>query len=110
MYLTKIIRDGVEFRLTHNEGLPVEKRGMASYWLWTSLARSKDFEGARQWKLPHVRTLRRLAKKFVGDVQFHVDLERPHSMYLDLPIGLPREDRAAFLAAVVVNTKIQRME
>jgi hypothetical protein len=114
MYLTKVVRDGVAFRLTHKAGMPGRKLGYVSYWLWSGFE-SKDFKGKREWKLPHTRTMKRLGRRFLGERNFRVYPKRNELwlqgfLDLDLKVGLSREDRAAFLAAIAVNTKITRVE
>lgn len=110
MYLTKIVRDEVKFCFRQHLGLAGKIPGTTSYSLYAPRV------SGREHALPSMRTLRRLAKKFLRCKHFNLAVERNTSplsktwLYVEIDVGILREDRAAFLAAVAVNSKIERTE
>lgn len=106
MYYTKVVRDEVTFQF-YADGHPPKATGFVKHVLWSE--NQVSFPSLkRTWQLPGLRSMRRLTKKFLGTECEIVNDLGIHGYTVVLPVGTPREDRAAFLAAVAVNTKIKR--
>jgi hypothetical protein len=108
MYLTSVVRDGIIFRLILiSNGPPGSKT--VKHIFSSECPSNLSSPNKPEWRLPSTRTIRRLSEKFLK-CRCELRAMGRHHYAMILPIKTLSEDRAAFLAAIAVSTKITRVK